>query len=70
MRGGGPLQLFITNKTHPLSTLLFPLVQMPVFVSFFFALRAMAAAPVASMQTEGAPPRRPARTRSPSSAVA
>ena len=32
---------------------MFPFVQMPVFVSIFFALRAMTSAPVATMQTEG-----------------
>jgi len=51
---GRPLQLFTANKVHPLKSLAVPLAQMPIFVSYFMAMRAMAAAPVASMQTEGA----------------
>ena len=53
------------NKAHPLGSLLFPFAQMPVFISFFLALRAMASAPVASMQTEGAPKRNDDRGRYP-----
>ena len=39
---------------HPLKLFTMPLVQMPVFISFFMALREMARAPVASMTTGGA----------------
>lgn len=38
---------------HPLKLFIMPLVQMPIFVSFFVALRAMARAPLASMTTGG-----------------
>ncbi|KAM6949105.1 mitochondrial inner membrane protein OXA1L [Aplochiton taeniatus] len=42
------------HDVNPLRGFLVPLVQMPVFVSFFIALRKMAYLPVPSMQTGGA----------------
>lgn len=38
---------------HPLKLFTLPLIQMPIFISFFMALRAMARAPLASMVTGG-----------------
>ncbi|KAI5609892.1 mitochondrial inner membrane protein OXA1L [Silurus asotus] len=48
------MMLFQKNKdVNPLRGFLVPLVQAPVFISFFIALRKMAYAPVPSMQTGG-----------------
>ncbi|KAI8337637.1 60Kd inner membrane protein-domain-containing protein [Chlamydoabsidia padenii] len=44
--------LFKKNQCHPMKSLGLPLVQMPVMISFFMALRAMAELPVPGM-TEG-----------------
>ncbi|XP_063043634.1 mitochondrial inner membrane protein OXA1L [Engraulis encrasicolus] len=41
------------NDVNPLRGLIVPLVQMPIFVSFFIALRKMAYLPVPSLQTGG-----------------
>ncbi|XP_039214354.1 mitochondrial inner membrane protein OXA1L-like [Crotalus tigris] len=42
-----------THNINPLRGLITPLVQAPIFISFFFALRKMAECPVPSMQTGG-----------------
>ncbi|XP_060076391.1 mitochondrial inner membrane protein OXA1L-like [Ylistrum balloti] len=48
------LQKFMKKtKTNPLKTMVFPLVQMPIFVSIFIGLRKMAYYPVESMSTGG-----------------
>ncbi|KAI8093188.1 60Kd inner membrane protein-domain-containing protein [Halteromyces radiatus] len=44
--------LFKKNQCHPMKSLGLPLIQMPVMISFFMALRAMAELPVPGM-TEG-----------------
>ncbi|XP_076332346.1 mitochondrial inner membrane protein OXA1L-like [Tachypleus tridentatus] len=41
------------NKINPLKNMLVPLVQAPVFISFFLALRKMANLPLESMKTGG-----------------
>ncbi|KAE8270101.1 hypothetical protein A4X09_0g2220 [Tilletia walkeri] len=46
-------QLFRENNCHPLRSFLLPLVQMPIFVSFFFALRGMASAGLPSLKDGG-----------------
>eukprot|EP00794_Sanderia_malayensis_P018593 gene18593-20459_t len=46
-------KLFKDNNCHPVKGLIVPLVQMPVFISFFIGLRKMANLPVESMQTGG-----------------
>ncbi|XP_012269063.2 mitochondrial inner membrane protein OXA1L [Athalia rosae] len=50
-------QLLVTlmkeKNISPLKTMLIPIVQAPIFVSFFMALRAMANAPVPSMREGG-----------------
>ena len=51
-----PIQLndlFMENKCHPLKGFISPLVQAPIFISFFIGLRKMAAAPVESLTTGG-----------------
>ncbi|XP_028392757.1 mitochondrial inner membrane protein OXA1L-like [Dendronephthya gigantea] len=45
--------LFLKHKCHPLKSLIIPLVQIPIFVSFFLGLRRMANLPVESMQIGG-----------------
>ncbi|KAI8370312.1 60Kd inner membrane protein-domain-containing protein [Radiomyces spectabilis] len=45
--------LFKKNNCHPMKSLGLPLVQMPVMISFFMALRAMAELPVPGMSTGG-----------------
>uniref|UniRef100_A0A6J0V4C6 Mitochondrial inner membrane protein OXA1L n=1 Tax=Pogona vitticeps TaxID=103695 RepID=A0A6J0V4C6_9SAUR len=48
--------LMVYQKTHninPLRGFMVPLVQMPIFISFYFALRKMAELPVPSLQTGG-----------------
>ena len=47
------LKLYQENDCHPLKMFIMPLAQMPVFVSFFMALRGMARLPVESMHTGG-----------------
>lgn len=46
-------QLFEDNKCGPLRGLMLPLIQMPLFISFFFALRGMAAAGLPDFATGG-----------------
>lgn len=46
-------QLFMDNDCGPLRGLILPLVQMPLFVSFFFALRGMANAGLPDFATGG-----------------
>lgn len=46
-------QLFATNHCHPLRSLVPALVQMPVFISFFLAIRKMAELPVESLKHGG-----------------
>lgn len=45
--------LFQQHNAHPLRSLMMPLVQMPIFISVFFALRSMAKLPVESMKHGG-----------------
>ncbi|KAE8183600.1 hypothetical protein A4X06_0g8895 [Tilletia controversa] len=45
--------LFRDNDCHPLRSFLLPLVQMPIFVSFFFALRGLANAGLPSLKDGG-----------------
>ncbi|KAI8059317.1 60Kd inner membrane protein-domain-containing protein [Gongronella butleri] len=45
--------LFKKNECHPMKSLGLPLVQMPVMISFFMALRAMAELPVPGLDTGG-----------------
>ncbi|VEN58489.1 unnamed protein product [Callosobruchus maculatus] len=48
------LMLFMKEKNlNPLKNMVVPLAQMPVFISFFMALRQMANAPVDSLRTGG-----------------
>ncbi|KAK2554470.1 Mitochondrial inner membrane protein OXA1L [Acropora cervicornis] len=46
-------QLYKDNDCHPLKSILAPLVQIPLFVSFFFGLKTMANLPVESLKTGG-----------------
>ena len=46
-------QLYIKNKCHPIKMMGMPLLQVPVFISFFLALRRMAAVPLESMKEGG-----------------
>lgn len=46
-------RLFQKNNCHPLKSLGMPLLQMPVMVSFFLALRAMSELPVPGLQDGG-----------------
>eukprot|EP00128_Syssomonas_multiformis_P014055 Colp12_sorted_trinity150504_noHs@13279 len=46
-------ELFDKHDVHPLRAFVAPLIQAPVFMSFFFGLRGMAEAPVESMKTGG-----------------
>lgn len=53
-QAGFELQTFMNEKgVNPLKNMIVPLLQAPVFMSFFFGLKAMANAPVASMQYGG-----------------
>ena len=45
--------LYKKNGCNPYKMALTPLMQLPVFISFFMALRQMAAVPVESMKTGG-----------------
>ncbi|GAV08594.1 hypothetical protein RvY_18259 [Ramazzottius varieornatus] len=54
-QAAGELQAFMKRTGfNPLKSMIPGLLQAPVFMSFFFALRGMANAPVASMEQEGA----------------
>jgi len=46
-------ELFKKHQCHPIKSLISPLVQLPLFISFFFALRGMSYLPVESMKTGG-----------------
>lgn len=46
-------QLYKDNGCHPIKSMLGPLVQMPLFVSFFFALRKMSYLPVEAFKSGG-----------------
>lgn len=48
------MQIYKREGVHPLSAFKAPLIQMPIFVSFFFSLRQMSSAPLESMKTGGA----------------
>ncbi|KAI7902832.1 60Kd inner membrane protein-domain-containing protein [Cokeromyces recurvatus] len=45
--------LFKKNKCHPLKSMGLPLIQMPVMISFFMAIRGMAEIPVPGLQDQG-----------------
>lgn len=47
-------QLLIDNNCNPLRGLILPLVQMPLFITFFFALRGMATSGLPDFATGGA----------------
>ncbi len=47
------MALYQKHGCHPLKMLLMPAVQVPIFVSFFIAIRKMAAVPVESMKVGG-----------------
>lgn len=47
------IQLYRRHNAHPLKVLMMPFLQLPIFISFFIALRRMAQAPVVSMQSGG-----------------
>lgn len=46
-------QLFAENKCHPLYSLSLPLLQVPLFMTFFFAVRGMAMLPVPQFKEGG-----------------
>lgn len=46
-------QVYKRNNCNPLKMAVMPLVQLPLFLSFFIAIRKMAAVPVESMKTGG-----------------
>jgi len=46
-------ELFSKNNCHPIKALLSPMIQLPLFISFFFALRGMSYLPIESMKTGG-----------------
>lgn len=46
-------ELFRKHNCHPIKSMLSPLVQMPLFISFFLSLRGMSYLPVESMKTGG-----------------
>lgn len=46
--------LYRAHNCHPFKMFLMPLIQAPIFISFFIALRKMATAPIPSMTTGGA----------------
>ena len=50
---GELLSLYQKNGCNPYTMFLTPFIQVPVFISFFVAIRRMAAVPVESMKTEG-----------------
>ena len=45
--------LYAKHNCHPFKMMLMPVMQIPIFISFFIALRRMAAIPVESMKTGG-----------------
>ncbi|KAI8640597.1 60Kd inner membrane protein-domain-containing protein [Parasitella parasitica] len=45
--------LFKKNECHPMKSMGLPLIQMPVMISFFMAIRAMAEMPVPGLQDQG-----------------
>ena len=45
--------LYMKNNCHPIKMLGMPLIQVPVFISFFLALRRMATVPLESMKEGG-----------------
>ncbi|KAL7318626.1 hypothetical protein PS15m_001844 [Mucor circinelloides] len=45
--------LFKKNDCHPMKSMGLPLIQMPVMISFFMAIRAMAEMPVPGLQDQG-----------------
>jgi YidC/Oxa1 family membrane protein insertase len=45
--------LFKKNDCHPMKSMGLPLIQMPVMISFFMAIRGMAEVPVPGLSTEG-----------------
>lgn len=47
------LALYQKHNCHPLKMMIMPLLQVPIFISFFIALRKMAAVPVESMKGGG-----------------
>lgn len=47
------LKLYQENNCHPAKMFIMPFAQMPVFISFFMALRGMARLPVDSLKTGG-----------------
>ena len=47
------LALYQKHKCHPFKMFIMPAVQIPVFLSFFIAIRRMAAVPVESMKSGG-----------------
>lgn len=46
-------ELFKENNCNPIKSVALPLIQVPVFISFFFALRDIAAVGIPSFSTEG-----------------
>ena len=46
-------ELYREHRVNPFKMFFMPLVQMPIFLTFFMAIRRMAAAPVESMKTGG-----------------
>lgn len=53
MEGKKLTELYAKHDCSPFKSFLMPLVQMPIFMSFFFALRQMASLPLESMKTGG-----------------
>ncbi|XP_070574962.1 mitochondrial inner membrane protein OXA1L-like [Ptychodera flava] len=54
MKASHELQAFMkVHKVNPLKNLIIPVVQAPIFISFFIGLRKMASLPVVSMQSGG-----------------
>ncbi|KAI8059936.1 60Kd inner membrane protein-domain-containing protein [Gilbertella persicaria] len=45
--------LFKKNECHPMKSLGLPLIQMPIMISFFMAIRGMAEVPVPGLQDQG-----------------
>eukprot|EP00123_Amoebidium_parasiticum_P018277 comp24157_c1_seq1/m.44006 comp24157_c1_seq1/g.44006 ORF comp24157_c1_seq1/g.44006 comp24157_c1_seq1/m.44006 type:complete len:418 (-) comp24157_c1_seq1:378-1631(-) len=45
--------MFTQHNVHPAKSLIMPVVQMPLFISFFLAIKRMAELPVESMKTGG-----------------
>lgn len=47
------MQLYQKNNCHPFKMMIMPFLQLPIFITFFMALRGMASAPVESMKYGG-----------------